>query len=112
MIFLRFITQLRFSYLDYFWLSASLVLLIQHKFLLAFIAFFVGILFSVYVERKVNNMVVEELIALIKQNKDAEWQAEADSGGNVLAVKKHRELYGSSLKEAVDAVKAYRGELW
>lgn len=111
MFFLRFITQWRFSYLDYLWLSAFLVLLMQHKFLLAFITLFVGALFSIYVEKKVNNMA-EKLAEMEKQNKDAIWQAEADLGRKVNAIKKHRELFGSSLKEAHDVVKAYREELW
>ena len=51
MFFLRFITQLRFSYLDYVWLSAFLVLLMQNKFLLAFLAFLVGIIFSIWIEK-------------------------------------------------------------
>lgn len=112
MFFLRFITQLRFSYLDYVWLSAFLVLFMQHKFLLAFIALFIGVLLSIYIERKINNMVAKKLAAMDKQNKDAEWQVEADLGRKINAIKKHRALFGSTLKEAHDVVKAYRGDLW
>lgn len=109
MFFLRFITQVRFSYLDYAWLSAFLVLCIQHKFLLAFLAFFVGILFSVYIERKVHRVSQEEIDRL---DKDKKWQWYADQNRKIDAIKAHRLLFGSSLKESHDVVKEYMGVHW
>ena len=95
MFFLRFITQLRFSYLDYVWLSAFLVLSMQNKFLLAFLAFLVGIIFSIWIEKWIH-----------KKEKSA-WQMAADNGYLITAIKMHRQQYGSTLKEAKDAVDAY-----
>lgn len=42
-----------------------------------------------------------------KHAKDKEWQSLADTGQKVAAIKRHRQLYKSSLKEALDAVDAY-----
>lgn len=42
-----------------------------------------------------------------KHAKDRQWQSLADTGKKVAAIKLHRELYKSSLKEAHDAVCAY-----
>ena len=109
MFFLRFITQVRFSYLDYAWLSAFLVLFMQHKFLLAFLAFFVGILFSVYIERKVHRVSQEEIDKLEKAAKDKKWQWYADQNRKIDAIKAYRVLFGSNLKEAHDVVKEYMG---
>lgn len=112
MFFLRFITQVRFSYLDYAWLSAFFVLFMQHKFLLAFLAFFVGILFSVYIERKVHRVSQEEIDKLEKAAKDKKWQWYADQNRKIDAIKAHRLLFGSSLKESHDVVKEYMGDHW
>ena len=99
MFFLRFITQVRFSYLDYVWLSAFFMLFVQHRFLLAFLAFFVGVLFSAYLEKRIRDKDTP--------SKDAVWQESAKNGFPITAIKLHRQLYGSSLKEAKDAVDAY-----
>ena len=37
-------------------------------------------------------------------NKDREWQILAEGGAIVAAIKRHREIYGSGLKEAHEAV--------
>jgi len=45
-----------------------------------------------------------------KNAKDKQWQSLADSGQKVAAIKRHRELYQSSLKEALDVVDAYQAK--
>ena len=42
-----------------------------------------------------------------KHVKERQWQSLADSGQKVAAIKCHRELYDSTLKDALDAVDAY-----
>lgn len=42
-----------------------------------------------------------------KHAKDRQWQSLADTGQKVAAIKLHRQIYQSSLKEALDAVDAY-----
>lgn len=115
--FLKLITQLRFSYLDYVWLSAFLVLFTKNKFMLAFLAFIVGILFSIFVGRKVNTKTQEELAKqeLAAKNlaaKNKEWQRYANAGEKIKAIKMYRSLFGSTLKEAHDVVEEYMGARW
>jgi len=41
------------------------------------------------------------------QGRDHEWMALARGGAKVAAIKRHREIHESSLKQALDAVNAY-----
>ena len=42
-----------------------------------------------------------------KHSKDKQWQALADAGQKVAAIKRHRELYNSTIKDALEIVDAY-----
>lgn len=96
---LKFITMWRFSHLDVIWLLLSFHFFTNGRWLEGLLAFFVGILISIYIERwvKLNDTSAKDKI----------WQAYADAGKKVEAIKRHRALYGTSLKDALHAVDLY-----
>ena len=86
----------RFSFFDSIVISSICILLAQGRFITACAVMVVGPLVAVLVER-----------AIGKRSKDKKWKAFSDNGQRVMAIKTHRELYGSTLKEAYDAVINY-----
>ena len=97
--FLKFLMQYRFSHYDIIWLYVTFYLFLNHRFLEGLLAFFVGILSSVWIELWIKNND--------NTTKDRFWQGAANAGLKIEAIKLHRQQYGSTLKEAKDVVDAY-----
>lgn len=92
---LKFITMWRFSHLDVIWLLLSFHFFTNGRWLEGLLAFFVGILTSVWIER------------WIRRKEKPAWQMAADNGYPVTAIKMHMQQHGSTLREAKDAVDRY-----
>lgn len=90
---LNYITKHRHSHFDLIWLLTAFYFFIQNAFMLGLIVLISGSLISV---------VLGVIVA-----KDAEWRRLASCGYRVEAIKEHRRVYGSTLKEAKDAVEDY-----
>lgn len=92
---LQYITKERHSHFDLTWLLLSFYCFVQGMFTLGLILYFGGVLLSV------------ALITIA--GRDAKWHRLAKLGYKVEAIKEHRRVYGSSLRDALDAVEAYMG---
>lgn len=86
----------RFSFFDSMVISSFCILLVQGRFITACVVMLVGPLVAVVVEQ-----------AIGKRAMDKKWKAFSDSGQQLMAIKVYRHLYGSSLKQACDAVNKY-----
>ncbi len=86
----------RFNMIDSTAMIVFGILFSRGEFLKAVLLFLGAVVFS---------SLLQHLLG--KHAKDKEWQSLADSGQKVAAIKRRRELYNSSLKEALDAVDAY-----
>ena len=99
-----YLFQNRFSMFDNIVISSSATLILQGRWLIALIIFVMGAIFCILMQSH-----------LLLKAKNKEWQelvvSEESAGSNVPAIKKHRELFGTGLKEAVDAVRAYRDSM-
>lgn len=96
---MNFIFEPRLSLFDSACTSAMAILLYRGQWMLALGIAIIGVLFS---------QLTIGAIALRAMNK--QWQCLVPTGNESLvpAIKKHRELFNTGLKEAVDAVRAYR----
>lgn len=92
----RFFTGQRFSMIDSVCITAGAVYFTQGKFLYALMVFLFGVIVAVIVGYQDGNA-----------KKDKKWKQFADGSQKVAAIREHRIVYGSSLKEALDAVDAY-----
>ena len=86
----------RFNMIDSTAMIVFGILFAQGEFLQAVMVFLGAVIFS---------SLLQHLFG--KHAKDRQWQSFADSGQKITAIKVHRQLYQSSLKEALDAVDAY-----
>ena len=92
---LKFLMQYRFSHYDTIWMFVTFYLFLNLRFLEGLLTFFVGILTSIWIEQ------------WIRRKEKPAWQMAADNGYPVTAIKMHRQQYGSTLREAKDAVDRY-----
>ena len=86
----------RFSFFDSIVISSICILLVQGRFITACVVILVGPLVAVVVEQTVS-----------KRALDKKWKAFSDSGHRGMAIKAHLDLYGSTLRQAYDAVSEY-----
>lgn len=93
---MKYILAPRFNMIDSTALIVFFTLFAQGKFLQAVLVFLGAIFLSSLLQHFFN-----------KRGKEKQWQSLADSGQKVAAIKRHRELYGSTLKDALNAVDAY-----
>lgn len=103
---LDYLTRLRLSFLDCVWMSSFVALVMQGRFIFAFTVCILGAFISVMAQKiNRNNQLAEYAIAQAKR--DRQWQELADRHMKIEAIKKHREIYGSDLVTAKDAVDKY-----
>ena len=93
------IIEPRFNVIDTMMICAIGILIAQSQFLMAAAVGIAG-------------MVITSTVSAVfgKRAKDRQWQLISKQGNTVGAIKKHRELYGTSLKQALDIVYAYEGK--
>lgn len=108
---MKFLLKHRFNYFDVFLLTAAVILFVRERYVLSAIVAFLGALCVVLAE--LANIKAEERRRLQREederNRQREWQSLADAGHKLEAIGRHRMLYGSSLKEALEAVEDYMG---
>jgi ribosomal protein L7/L12 len=97
---MSYFIERRFNILDAMVIAALSIFIAQGQFVLALITVCVGIFVALITQAYFG-----------KRAKDRQWQVLARQDLKVRAIKRHRELYGSSLKEALDAVQAYQATL-
>ena len=93
---MKYILAPRFNMIDSTALIMIGILLAQSRFLQAVMVFLGAVFISSTLQ-----------FFYGKYAKDRQWQSLADNGQKIAAIKRHRELYKSTLKEAVDVVNAY-----
>ena len=95
-----FFLKYRFNFIDVLWIMITAQLLINRMFLLGIASGAIGYGFVILTEIKLKNNPEEKKQLL----KDMEWKRLADEGHIIDAVKRHRSLYGTSLKDAREIV--------
>jgi len=85
--------------MDLIWALLVFYLFLQGMFLQGIAVFLLAIVFVIYVER------------LIDKRRDHVWKAKAAMGQKIEAIKLHRAIHGSTLKESLDAVEAYLAKI-
>ena len=86
----------RFSFFDSTVISSFCILLVQGRFITACVVMLVGPLVAVVVEQAISKRAI-----------DKKWKAFSNNGQQLMAIKVYRHLYGSTLKQAYDAVSEY-----
>ena len=92
--------HMRFNIIDLIGTSTVSIYLSRGQFVVALVASVIGVVLS---------LVLDGVFKLHAMNQ--QWQQLADAEQLVPAVKKHRELFGSSLKDAHHAVMEYKRRL-
>lgn len=100
---MEYIFKNRFSLFDTTIITVFTVMLMQNRWITALLVFLIGTMVSGFF-----NAVLNGVMRVRAMNQ--EWQAlvPSNDGSLVPAIKRHRELFNSDLKTAVETVRAYR----
>ena len=101
-----FFLKYRFNFIDVLWIMITAQLFINGMFLLGIASGAIGYGFVILTEIKLKSDPEEKKQLL----KDMEWKRLADEGCVIDAIKRHRSLYGTSLKDAREIVFKYLGK--
>lgn len=98
---LKFLCKYRFSYLDLFWSLYAFHFALNGFYITFVVVAFAGALVSV---------ILQVIIDKKPPSRDHKWQEAADAGLKVEAIKRHRAIYGSTLKNSHDVVSDYMNQ--
>lgn len=95
---MQFLLKYRFSYIDLLWIGILTFLMAEGEILYSIIVLLVGSAITVSLEMK---------FTPYRHNKNAKWEELARNGKRVEAIKEYRNVYGATLKEALDKVEEF-----
>lgn len=101
-----FLMKYRFSFIDVLWIMITAQLFINGMFLFGIASAAIGAAFTILTEMKLKKNAENEKQSL----KDLEWKKLADDGHVIDAIRRHRSLYDTGLKDARDAIFIYLGK--
>jgi hypothetical protein len=97
---MKYLLEKRFNFIDSVAISAMCIYISQGNFKMALVAACVGALVNIIAQ-----------IFYGKWSMDRQWQKMTRERGRVLGIKMHRELYNSSLRDALEAVTQYEARI-
>lgn len=104
-----YLTRPRLNYLDLCWMSSFMGLVMTGRIVAGLVVCILGAFTSVMLEKISRNALLDKFAAE-QRKREKIWQDRADAGYRIEAIKLHREIYGSTLKEAMHAVDMHIGQ--
>lgn len=104
-----YLTRPRLNYLDLCWMSSFMGLVMTGRIVAGLVVCILGAFTSVMLEKISRNALLHKY-AEAQKKRERLWQDMADKGLKIEAIKAHRDIYGSTLVNAKNAVEEYIGQ--